>query len=110
MYPLNARLSVIENADTSRKSHYLYGYGTFSGNVAYETLCGESSQKCWSNWSGLDYRVLKNNCNTFTSTVLSCVYGLSEEKPDLGVSDLVTVECQCEQPDSMLNKEKVADK
>lgn len=95
-YPINAHRAIIENADVSQKNLYLYGTGDFSGNVAYETICGKASPKCWSNWSGLDYKVLQNNCNTFTSTVLSCVYGLSEEKPDLGVSDLVTVTCKCD--------------
>lgn len=95
-YSLNARQSMITNADTSQKALFLYGVGHLSGNDAYEDLCDTSHEKCWSNWSGLDYKLLKNNCNTFTSTVLSCVYGLSEEKPDLGVSDLVTVNCQCD--------------
>merc|ERR1712187_340401 len=48
-------------------------------------------KKCWSNWAGTDYNPLTNNCNTFTSTVLSLVFGFSEKKPHLGASDLVTV-------------------
>lgn len=102
-YPLNARRSVISNADVDRKSLYLYGVGAFSGEVAYRTLCAATAEKCWSNWSGADYRVLRNNCNTFTSTVLSCVYGLSENKPHLGVSDMVTVKCRCPRPKSSLD-------
>lgn len=95
-YPLNARRAVISNANVHKKALFLYGTGTFSGEVAYQSLCNETnSKKCWSNWSGTDYRILKNNCNTFTSTVLSCVYGLSEKKPHLGVSDLVSVKCKC---------------
>lgn len=42
---------------------------------------------------GTDYNPLTNNCNTFTSTVLHCVFGLSEKKPKLGPSDMVTVTC-----------------
>ena len=108
-YPLNAQRSMIGNADTRHKSLFLYGVGSFSGNVAFEAVCGigpdddgKSDHKCWSKWSGFDYKLLKNNCNTFTSTVLSCVYGLSEKKPDLGVSDLVTVNCHCDHPDIQL--------
>jgi len=96
LYSFNARKSMITNADTSQKALFLYGMGDFSGNAAYDDICDSSHDKCWSNWSGFDYKLLKNNCNTFTSTVLSCVYGLSEEKPDLGVSDLVTVDCKCD--------------
>ena len=39
---------------------------------------------------------LTNNCNTFTSAVLKCVYGFSDAKPHLGVSDLRTVTCPTE--------------
>ena len=52
--------------------------------------------KCVSNWSGQDYNPFTNNCNTFTSTVLKCVYGLSDAKPHLGVSDLRNVDCPSE--------------
>jgi len=91
-YPLNARRAVISNAGVNKKSLYIYGTGSFDGNVAYGYTC---DHKCWSNWAGSDYNVLKNNCNTFTSTVLSCVYGLSQKKPHLGPSDLVTVKGHC---------------
>ena len=51
---------------------------------------------CVSNWGGRDYNPLTNNCNTFTSTVLKCVYGFSDAKPHLGVSDMRTVTCPTE--------------
>merc|ERR1719389_1274871 len=91
-YPLNARRAVIGNADTSQKSLYIYGTGDFDGNAAYHNTC---DHKCWSNWAGTDYNPLTNNCNTFTSTVLFMVYGLSQKKPGLGVSDMVTVHGEC---------------
>ena len=46
-----------------------------------------------SDWSGTDYNPITNNCNTFTSTVLKCVYGMSDRKPNLGVSDMIHVTC-----------------
>mmetsp|Transcript_28882 Transcript_28882/g.42937 ORF Transcript_28882/g.42937 Transcript_28882/m.42937 type:complete len:257 (-) Transcript_28882:400-1170(-) len=96
-FPLNARRSVISNIDASTKSLYLYGMGDFDGVTAWHNTCDE---KCWSKWSGLDYNPLTNNCNTFTSTVLKCVYGLSQKKPHLTVSDMVTVKCDvpCKSP------------
>lgn len=95
-YPLNTRRAVISNADVQKKALFLYGTGPFSGEVAYQAVCNKANpNKCWSNWAGIDYRPIGNNCNTFTSTVLSCVYGLSEKKPHLGVSDMVTVTCNC---------------
>merc|ERR1712099_219668 len=69
-----------------------YGAGSFDGETAYHHTC---DKKCWSNWAGTDYNVLKNNCNTFTSTILYCVYGLSQKKPHLGISDLITVHGHC---------------
>eukprot|EP00450_Noctiluca_scintillans_P005684 CAMPEP_0194499576 /NCGR_PEP_ID=MMETSP0253-20130528/15843_1 /TAXON_ID=2966 /ORGANISM="Noctiluca scintillans" /LENGTH=215 /DNA_ID=CAMNT_0039341341 /DNA_START=29 /DNA_END=676 /DNA_ORIENTATION=- len=89
---LGERQAVISNADVSKKTLYVYGTGTWDGAAAYNDVC---LQKCWSNWAGTDYNALTNNCNTFTSTVLSCVYGLSEQKPNLGPSDMVTVSCNC---------------
>eukprot|EP00928_Gymnodinium_smaydae_P088939 TRINITY_DN72970_c0_g1_i1.p1 TRINITY_DN72970_c0_g1~~TRINITY_DN72970_c0_g1_i1.p1 ORF type:complete len:250 (-),score=33.76 TRINITY_DN72970_c0_g1_i1:156-860(-) len=91
-YPLNARRAVIGNADTSQKTVFIYGSGGFDGNVAYHAAC---DKKCWSNWAGSDYNPLTNNCNTFTSAVLNMVYGLSEKKPHLGPSDLITVHGHC---------------
>ncbi len=76
--------------------------GGLSGEDAYRAVCrrdgdddgdDDTLPKCVSDWAGTDYNPLTNNCNTFTSTVLKCVFGLSDDKPDLGVSDLVTVEC-----------------
>jgi len=90
-FPLNERRAVIGNADTTKKTLYLYGSSSsLDGEAAYRRLC---DQKCWSNWAGTDYNPLSNNCNTFTSTVLHCVFGLSEKKPNLGPSDMVTVTC-----------------
>ena len=91
-YAMNARKAVIANADVRKKTMYLYGQSSLSAEEAYHYLC-LSSQSCWSNWAGTDYNALNNNCNTFTSTVLHCVYGLSEKKPNLGPSDMVTVTC-----------------
>mmetsp|Transcript_101253 Transcript_101253/g.253822 ORF Transcript_101253/g.253822 Transcript_101253/m.253822 type:complete len:239 (-) Transcript_101253:92-808(-) len=90
--PLNKRQAVIMNADVSKKSLFIYGTGAFDGETAYHHTC---DKKCWSNWAGTDYNVLKNNCNTFTSTVLFCVFGLSQKKPHLGISDTVTVSGKC---------------
>ncbi len=89
-FMLNAPHAVIGNVDTSKKELYIYGHGNFSGNQAFHDTC---DHKCWSTWKGTDYNPLTNNCNTFTSTVLKCVYGLSEKKPNLSVSDMVNVEC-----------------
>jgi len=90
--PLNKRQAVIGNADLQKKSLFIYGTGAFDGDAAFHKTC---DAKCWSNWAGTDYNPLTNNCNTFTSTVLSCVYGLSQKKPNLGVSDMVTVKGHC---------------
>jgi hypothetical protein len=98
-FPLNARRAVISNADTSQKSLFLYGASNLNGNDTYHGICGGnggssgSEEKCWSNWAGTDYNPLTNNCNTFTSAILACILGLSEKKPHLGPSDLITVTC-----------------
>jgi len=93
-FPLNERRAVIGNADTTQKSLFLYGTsGTLSAEDAYQDLCDASHPKCWSDWAGTDYNPLTNNCNTFTSTILACIFGLSENKPNLGPSDMVTVTC-----------------
>lgn len=104
-FPLNARRAVIGNADVSKKSLFLYGTGSLCGTQAYHATCDKG---CWSKWAGTDYNPLTNNCNTFTSAVLSCVYGLSEEKPNLGPSDMVSVTCdgKCPLPPSVLVKEE----
>jgi hypothetical protein len=96
-YPINGRHAVIPNAVGDQKILYLYGTGTFNGETAWHAVCNvddDGKKKCWSQWRGIDYNPLSNNCNTFTSTVLSCVYGLSEKKPHLGPSDIVTVKCR----------------
>mmetsp|Transcript_21117 Transcript_21117/g.31501 ORF Transcript_21117/g.31501 Transcript_21117/m.31501 type:complete len:292 (-) Transcript_21117:205-1080(-) len=97
-YKLNNHVAMITNVESDKKSLFLYGVGEFDGNDAYRAVCNTSAAKCWSHWSGTDYSLFQNNCNTFTSTVLSCVYGLSQKKPGLGVSDLVTVSCHCDVP------------
>ena len=97
-FPLNERRAVISNADTSQKSLFLYGTsGNLTGEQAHQLLCpDEAHDKCRSNWAGTDYNPLTNNCNTYTSTLLHCVFGLSDKKPNLGPSDMVTVKCdQC---------------
>eukprot|EP00550_Attheya_septentrionalis_P005824 CAMPEP_0198285426 /NCGR_PEP_ID=MMETSP1449-20131203/4713_1 /TAXON_ID=420275 /ORGANISM="Attheya septentrionalis, Strain CCMP2084" /LENGTH=253 /DNA_ID=CAMNT_0043982833 /DNA_START=27 /DNA_END=788 /DNA_ORIENTATION=+ len=95
-FSLNERRAVISNADLTQKSLFLYGRGTLDGEAAYHATC---DQTCWSNWAGTDYNPLTNNCNTFTSTVLHCIFGLSEKKPNLGPSDMVTVTCdKCPSP------------
>jgi len=107
-YPLNASRAIISNADTTKKSVYLYGKGRLNGEGAYQGVCG--GDKCWSNWAGKDYNIITNNCNTFTSTVLSCVFGLSQKKPHLGVSDLVTVNCNCSQQTMLSLDEEMENK
>eukprot|EP00408_Alexandrium_pacificum_P027294 CAMPEP_0171189542 /NCGR_PEP_ID=MMETSP0790-20130122/18399_1 /TAXON_ID=2925 /ORGANISM="Alexandrium catenella, Strain OF101" /LENGTH=243 /DNA_ID=CAMNT_0011654655 /DNA_START=61 /DNA_END=792 /DNA_ORIENTATION=- len=89
---LNKRHAVIGNANVNKKALFIYGTGFFDGLTAFHDTC---DKKCWSMWKGIDYNPITNNCNTFTSTVLSCVYGLSEKKPGLGVSDLVHVHGKC---------------
>mmetsp|Transcript_23016 Transcript_23016/g.35511 ORF Transcript_23016/g.35511 Transcript_23016/m.35511 type:complete len:278 (+) Transcript_23016:127-960(+) len=98
-YKLSSHVAMITNVESDKKSLFLYGIGAFDGNDAYRAVCDTSAAKCWSRWTGTDYNLFQNNCNTFTSAVLSCVYGLSQKKPGLGVSDLVTVSCQCDVPE-----------
>eukprot|EP00578_Thalassiosira_sp_NH16_P028529 CAMPEP_0181105308 /NCGR_PEP_ID=MMETSP1071-20121207/15916_1 /TAXON_ID=35127 /ORGANISM="Thalassiosira sp., Strain NH16" /LENGTH=245 /DNA_ID=CAMNT_0023188613 /DNA_START=275 /DNA_END=1012 /DNA_ORIENTATION=- len=108
-YALNSRQAVIDNAMGDYKELYFYGVSggcpdcadAISGEDAYKAVChGHMNAiemgglpKCVSNWAGRDHNPLTNNCNTFTSTVLKCVYGLSDAKPQMGVSDLRTVTC-----------------
>merc|ERR1712072_1072001 len=91
-YPMNSRDAVIGNADGKQKTMYVYGDGSFDGNQAWHNAC---DKKCWSMWAGTNYNPLTNNCNTFTSTILFCVYGLGQKKPNLGPSDMVTVKGHC---------------
>lgn len=91
-YALNDHHAVIENIVGRDKTLFLYGISSnMDGDSAYSAAC---NQKCWSDWAGTDYNAISNNCNTFTSTVLRCVFGLSEKKPNLGVSDMVQVTCK----------------
>ena len=100
-YALNSKQAVIENALGDEKEVYLYGVSPISGEDAYRAACHghmnaieeDKLPVCVSNWAGTDYNALTNNCNTYTSTVLKCVFGLSDSKPNLGVSDMVRVSC-----------------
>ena len=102
-YALNSQTAIIANAMGTNKELYFYGTSsTISGNDAYRAVChghiyaideSKGLPKCVSDWSGNDYNPITNNCNTYTSTVLKCVYGMSDAKPNLGISDLRTVTC-----------------
>jgi hypothetical protein len=108
-YALNSHDAVISNAMGEDKEVYLYGVSSISGEDAYRAACHghmnaveeDKLPVCVSNWAGTDYNSLTNNCNTFTSTVLKCVFGMSDSKPGLGISDMVEVSCP---------KEKINDK
>lgn len=108
-YSLNSQEAVIKNAIGQEKEVYLYGVSSMSGEDAYRAVCHghmnaveeDELPVCISDWTGAEYNALTNNCNTYTSTVLKCVYGMSDSKPDLGVSDMVKVKCP---------KEKINDK
>jgi len=110
-YALSSKDAVIGNAMGDHKELYLYGVSgsvggdeVISGEDAYKAVCHGHMNAiemgvtpvCVSNWAGKDYNPLTNNCNTFTSTVLKCVYGFSDAKPHLGVSDMITVKCPTE--------------
>lgn len=124
-YALSSRNAVIGNAMSEYKELYFYGVSGsvageeeddeganrpaaagISGNDAYKAVChGQMNAitlgppgmpKCVSDWRGQDYNPLTNNCNTYTSAILKCVYGLSDAKPNLGVSDMRTVTCPTE--------------
>jgi len=84
--------ALIPNVEPGVAWKYLYGDGPFSGPQTARRICMTS---CGDQWSGGKYNLVTRNCNTFTSTVLQCVYGLSQEKPGLGVSDLWRVGCSC---------------
>lgn len=88
---LSARKALISNVEQGIVWKYWYGTGTQSGEEALQRFCGS----CGKSWAGLRYRLLSHNCNTFTSSILHCVYGLSQKKPGLGISDLVNVDCPC---------------
>mmetsp|Transcript_127153 Transcript_127153/g.354061 ORF Transcript_127153/g.354061 Transcript_127153/m.354061 type:complete len:393 (-) Transcript_127153:328-1506(-) len=84
--------ALIPNVDAGVAWKYYYGAGGLSGLQATKRVC---SPGCGRHWAGTSYDMLSNNCNTFTSTVLHCVYGLSQQKPDLGVSDMQWASCKC---------------
>jgi len=98
---LNNPYPMISNVDEHKRSLYLYGTGALDGWTLHSRL---RATKCWSNWAGSDYDLLRNNCNTFTSTVLHSVYGLSQSKPGLGVSDMTTVKGRCFAEGSLLER------
>ena len=122
-YALNSEKAVIGNAMGEYKELYFYGISGvltssspplsshsagvvgISGEDAYVAVChghmyaidaGGTLPTCVSDWAGTDYNPLTNNCNTFTSALLKCVYGMSDAKPNLGISDLRTVTCPSE--------------
>jgi hypothetical protein len=124
-YALNSETAVIGNAMGEYKELYFYGisgapstsssYSSssppppssagISGDDAYAAVChghmyaiddGGTLPTCVSDWAGSDYNPVTNNCNTFTSALLKCVYGMSDVKPNLGISDLRTVTCPSE--------------
>ena len=119
-YALNSDRAVIGNAMGEYKELYFYGVSGggpssssggggavdgIGGEAAYEAVChghmyaidaGGALPTCVSDWAGTDYNPLTNNCNTFTSAVLKCVYGMSDAKPNLGISDIRTVTCPSE--------------
>ena len=71
-------------------------YGAVCHGHMYAIDAGGELPTCVSDWAGTDYNPLTNNCNTFTSAVLKCVYGMSDAKPNLGISDIRTVTCPSE--------------
>ena len=104
-YALNSDRAVISNAMGGYKELYFYGVSGVGGEDAYEAVChghmyaidaGGDLPTCVSDWAGTDYNPITNNCNTFTSAVLKCVYGMSDAKPNLGISDIRTVTCPSE--------------
>jgi hypothetical protein len=120
-YALNSDRAVIENAMGEYKELYFYGVSGggpssssgeggivvdgIGGEDAFRAVChghmyaidaGGSLPTCVSDWAGTDYNPLTNNCNTFTSAILKCVYGMSDAKPNLGISDIRTVTCPSE--------------
>ncbi|KAL3801650.1 hypothetical protein HJC23_013155 [Cyclotella cryptica] len=105
-YALNSLEAVIPNAMGEYKELFLYGSTQMkhAEDAAFRAIChghyGAIEEgrlpPCVSNWAGTDYNPLTNNCNTFTSTLLKCVFGLSDAKPSLWVSDLINVKCPIE--------------
>jgi hypothetical protein len=109
-YALNSRTAVISNAMGDYKQLFLYGSTELKdgADAAFRAVChghygaieeGGKLPSCVSNWAGTDYNPITNNCNTFTSTLLKCVFGLTDAKPSLWVSDLMNVKCPTEKGD-----------
>ena len=106
-YALNSQKAVIGNAMGDSKQLFLYGETELKdgADAAFRAVChghyGAIEEgklpTCVSNWAGTDYNPITNNCNTFTSTLLKCVFGMSDKKPSLWVSDLMSVTCPTEQ-------------
>ncbi|KAL7477619.1 hypothetical protein ACHAW6_003417 [Cyclotella cf. meneghiniana] len=102
-YALNSQEAVIPNAMGEYKELFLYGSTQMKNgeDAAFKAVChghyGAIEEgrlpPCVSNWAGTDYNPLTNNCNTFTSTLLKCVFGLTDAKPSLWVSDLMNIKC-----------------
>lgn len=88
--PLNNRSSVVAGLDVSKKAIFLYGTAEMNANEALHTLCspGATSDIIWSNWDFNDFHIYKNNCNTFTSTMLQNVFGLSQAHPMTDISEV----------------------
>lgn len=118
-YALNSREAVISNAMGDYKQLFLYGSTELKDGVyaAFKAVChghfGAIEEgklpACVSNWAGTDYNPITNNCNTFTSTLLKCVFGLTDAKPSLWVSDLINVNCPTEKrEDGQSDVEKCA--
>jgi len=49
---------------------YIYGSGDFNVDALRKNTCGN---RCWSNWAGAEYDMLKHSCGAFTSMVLNMV-------------------------------------
>jgi len=90
--PLADSEALILNVDSGVAWKYFYGVGDKSLRDISESQC---SGACGQQWAGSSYGLTTHNCNTFTSAILHCVYGLSQSKPGLGVSDMATITCPC---------------
>lgn len=81
--PLNNRSSVVLGLDVSKKAIFLYGSAEMNADEAVKALCDPdvTTDEIWSNWDHEDFHIYKNNCNTFTSTMLQNIFGLSQAHP-----------------------------
>jgi hypothetical protein len=89
--PLNNRSSVVAGLDLSQKSIFVYGTTEKNADGALHALCNPENTRddIWSNWDHEDFHIYKNNCNTFTSTMLQNIFGLSQEHPLVAFEDEV---------------------